>query len=60
MSDLKDRKEDSGVTENPIRDAEIVEKDGDNFGIAERYRGTVADRRDMSIMGKKQVLRVRV
>jgi len=28
--------------------------------VPEKYRGTAADRRDMTIMGKKQVLRVSV
>lgn len=28
--------------------------------IPERYRGTMADQKDMSILGKKQVLRVGV
>jgi hypothetical protein len=27
-------------------------------GVPEKYRGTSADKRDMTIMGKKQVLRV--
>ena len=36
-----------------------VEKELDEPGaLPEKYRGTVADRRDMSILGKKQVLRV--
>lgn len=26
--------------------------------VPEKYRGTAADRRDMTVMGKKQVLRV--
>ena len=41
-------------------DQHADEKFDDEPGtIAPKYRGTVADRRDMSIMGKKQVLRVR-
>lgn len=28
--------------------------------VAEKYRGTAADKRDMEIMGKEQVLRVSV
>jgi hypothetical protein len=36
-----------------------VEKELDEPGaIPAKYRGTAADRRDMSILGKKQVLRV--
>jgi choline transport protein len=34
-----------------------VEKPGDSEHIAPKYRGTEADRHDMSILGKKQVLR---
>ena len=28
--------------------------------VAERYRGTDADKHDMTVLGKKQVLRVRL
>jgi hypothetical protein len=28
--------------------------------VPEKYRGTVADKRDMTVLGKKQVLRVRI
>jgi hypothetical protein len=28
--------------------------------VPEKYRGTAADRRDMTVMGKKQVLRVSI
>ena len=36
-------------------DSEELEEPG---AVAPKYRGTVADRKDMSVMGKKQVLRV--
>lgn len=32
--------------------------DDDNSHVPEKYRGTSADKWDMSVMGKKQVLRV--
>lgn len=32
--------------------------DFDDAGLPARYRGTAADQRDMSMLGKKQVLRV--
>ena len=36
-----------------------AEKDGDEPGtVPSRYRGTANDKRDMSMLGKKQVLRV--
>ena len=35
------------------------EKDLDeNFGVPERYKGTTTDKREMSMLGNKQVLRV--
>ena len=35
------------------------EKDLDeDFGVAEHFRGTATDKREMSMLGKKQVLRV--
>ena len=46
------------VTENPIDDGQIVNKEPDDGGIPLRYRGTAADKRDMIVLGKKQVLRV--
>lgn len=34
--------------------------DDDVSHVPEKYRGTAADRRDMTVMGKKQVLRVSI
>jgi hypothetical protein len=51
-------KEDFSVSETPVDDPQAVEKDEDDTGIPARYRGTSADKRDMSMLGKKQVLRV--
>jgi hypothetical protein len=50
-------KSDLEVTENPMEDGQIVEKDDDSR-VPARYRGTAADKRDMTVLGKKQVLRV--
>jgi hypothetical protein len=51
-------KEDLEVTETPIDDVQIESKESDDGGIPARYRGTTADKRDMVVLGKKQVLRV--
>lgn len=51
-------KEELAVTDNPIDDGQIVDKEPDDGGIPSRYRGTAADKRDMIVLGKKQVLRV--
>ena len=51
------------LTEKPRGETfdQNVEKELDEPGaIPAKYRGTTADRRDMSILGKKQVLRVYV
>jgi hypothetical protein len=50
--------ETSQVNKSPIDDVQIVEKEPDDGGIASRYRGTAADKRDMMVLGKTQVLRV--
>jgi hypothetical protein len=50
-------KEELEVNENPIHEGQAVEKDDDG-SIPARYRGTAADKRHMTILGKKQVLRV--
>lgn len=34
--------------------------DNDISHVSEKYRGTAADVRDMSVLGKKQVLRVKI
>jgi hypothetical protein len=46
------------VTEYPIEDVQIEDKEPDDGGIPSKYRGTAADKRDMIVLGKKQVLRV--
>ena len=51
-------KEDLEVSESPLEDGQITEKDLDNAVVASKYRGTEADKRDMRVLGKKQVLRV--
>jgi len=51
-------KEELAVTEYPIDDAQIEDKEPDDSGVPARYRGTDADKRDMIVLGKKQVLRV--
>jgi hypothetical protein len=48
----------SQVNKSPIDDVQIAEKEPDDGGIASRYRGTAADKRDMMVLGKTQVLRV--
>ncbi len=45
------------VNESPIDEGHIVEKDADYEGIPSKYRGTASDKRDMFLLGKKQVLR---
>jgi len=44
------------VIEKSIEDIQVV--DIDNGEISSKYRGTAADKRDMIMLGKKQVLRV--
>jgi hypothetical protein len=51
-------KEELAVTDNPIDDDQIADKECDDGEIPSRYRGTAADKRDMIVLGKKQVLRV--
>lgn len=51
-------KEELAVTDYPIDDGQIEDKEPDDCGIPAKYRGTEADKRDMIVLGKKQVLRV--
>jgi choline transport protein len=51
-------KEELEVTETPLEDGQIVDKEPDHGGIPSRYRGTAADKKDMIVLGKEQVLRV--
>jgi len=51
-------KEEAKISETRIDDVEIVEKDTNYGGIPSKYRGTDVDKRDMIVLGKKQVLRV--
>lgn len=47
--------------EQPKGDIRVQDGERDldqDFGVPERYKGTATDKRDMSILGKKQVLRV--
>ncbi len=39
------------VSEIPVDDVQIVEKDDNDGGIPSRYRGTAADKRDMITLG---------
>jgi hypothetical protein len=55
MDSTKDK---LSVTDNPIEDGQIEEKEADDNGLPSRYRGTAVDKRDMIVLGKKQVLRV--
>jgi choline transport protein len=55
---MNSSKEELEVTENPIDDVKIVDKESDDGAVAARYRGTATDKRDMIVLGKKQVLRV--
>jgi len=42
-----------------ISDSQLIsEKEPDDIGLADKYKGTTADKRDMITLGKKQVLRV--
>jgi choline transport protein len=50
----------SQVNKSPIDDVQIMEKEPDDGGITSRYRGTAADKRDMMVLGKTQVLRVSI
>lgn len=52
------------VTSSPASDEAYLEQHGhedDNIdpSVPTKYRGTVADKRDMKVIGKTQVLRVR-
>ena len=53
-------KEEVAVSESPADHSQIEDKAGDldDSGVPARYRGTDADKNDMMILGKKQVLRV--
>lgn len=54
-------KEDVAVVSAPRSLSEEVQEKGDDFGagsVPQKYRGTEADRNDMYMLGKKQVLRV--
>lgn len=51
-------KEDITVYDSPMVDGEAVDKELDDAGIPSKYRGTAADKKDMTVLGKKQVLRV--
>lgn len=55
-------KEELAVSESPVNNVNAEEKAGDcdDSGVPLRYRGTDADKNDMMILGKKQVLRVRI
>jgi len=57
---MESTKDKLSVADNPIEDGQMDEKEADNNGLPERYMGTAADKRDMSVLGKKQVLRVSV
>jgi hypothetical protein len=51
-------KEELEVNNYPVDDVQIAEKEPEDGGIPSRYRGTAADKRDMMVLGKEQVLRV--
>ena len=53
-------KEELAVGEMAVEHNRIQDKagDADDSGIPSRFRGTDADKNDMMILGKKQVLRV--
>ena len=52
-------KDELEVNESPIDEGQVAEKDDDS-GIPIKWRGTAADKRDMTVLGKKQVLRVSI
>lgn len=66
MAAIQDSKQDPTVissAEQPksdisLQDAEKDLDDDDSFNIPEKYRGTATDKKEMSMLGKKQVLRV--
>lgn len=65
MAAIQDAKHDPTIissAEQPKSDISVdAEKDlddDDSFNIPEKYRGTAADKKEMSMLGKKQVLRV--
>jgi hypothetical protein len=58
VTDMGSSKEDLDVIEQPVEEGQSVEKESNDEGVPLRYRGTASDKRDMHIMGKKQVLRV--
>jgi hypothetical protein len=45
--------EELAVTDSPIDNGQIVDKESDDSGIPSRYRGTAADKRDIIVLGKK-------
>jgi len=53
-------KEELAISENTTDHSPNEDKAGDpdDSGIPSKYRGTDADKNDMMILGKKQVLRV--
>jgi hypothetical protein len=57
---MNSSKEELEVAETPIEDGQSGEKVADDVGVPARYRGTATDKRDMVILGKKQVLRVSI
>jgi len=56
-SSIDSPKEESTIREYPIEEGGHVEKDDETSGVPVQYRGTECDKRDMSMLGKKQVLR---
>lgn len=48
-------KEEISITNHPMEEGQYEDKDP---ALPARYMGTSADKRDMTILGKKQVLRV--
>jgi len=55
---MDQKKEVPDVSENPLEEGRVEEKDLDNGIVTSKYRGTDADKHEMLVMGKKQVLRV--
>lgn len=61
--DIDKMKNEASVTASPGDDSSLEqhshEDDNIDPSVPTKYRGTLADKRDMKVIGKQQVLRVR-
>lgn len=58
MAAMNDDKAQMSVVETQEQHSKDQYEDIDDHGLPAKYRGTAADQRDMSALGKTQVLRV--